>query len=86
MFAPFVNLMNYIDLIYYTATSTDLTTGSSTVINAQYYAPFLDFLLVFLVFSFTILSVWFTNWLMYPRKSVVRIKNTLKVLKKDLWN
>ena len=56
-----------IDYIYYIATTTDQV-GSSTVITGQYFVPFLDFLLVFLVFSFSVLITWFTFYLLYPRK------------------
>lgn len=58
--------MTYIDYIYYTATSTDTTTGYVTVINSQYYVPFLDFLLILFVLSFTIYAVGFAKSLMYP--------------------
>jgi Na+/phosphate symporter len=70
--------MNNIDIIYYSATSTDIL-GDETVIQAQYFVPFFDFLLVFLVFSFTVLIIWFTHFLLYPRKQVFKIKNYLSV-------
>jgi hypothetical protein len=67
-----------IDTIYYSATSTDLTTGDITVIQAQFYAPFLDYFLVFTVLSFTIFFVWFGKVMLYPKKEKTINKISVK--------
>lgn len=72
-----------IDYIYYRATSTD-EIGAQTVIEAQYFVPFFDFLLVLFVFSFTILTVWFVYHLGYAKKHTVKVKNQITVAKKTI--
>ena len=62
-----------IDYIYYVGTSTDLTTGYITEVQAQYFVPFLDYFLVFTVLSFTILVVWFAKVILYSKTREVRI-------------
>jgi len=56
-----------IDYIYYIATSTDLTTGNITVVQAQYFCPFLDFALVAITFFFTVKFVKFMRKILYPK-------------------
>lgn len=51
--------MNNIDIISYIATSTDLQTGDQISIEANYYIPFLDYYLVYSVFTFTLLITAF---------------------------
>lgn len=64
-----------IDYIYYSATSTDQITGYVTTIQAQYYIPFLDFFLTFLVLTFSVVIVYFVDYLCYPKKENINIKN-----------
>jgi hypothetical protein len=75
-----------IDYIYYVATSTDQTTGYITTVQAQYFVPFLDYLLVFTVVSFAVLITWFTFYLLYRRDNKIRVYSNLNIRKKDLWN
>jgi len=67
-----------IDYIYYAGTSTDLSTGSSTIFQAQYYVPFLDYFLVFSVMCFTVFVVWFGKVMLYPKKD--KTINKIKVV------
>jgi hypothetical protein len=58
----------FTDYIYYTATTTESATASSTVITASMFIPFFDYLLVLTGFCFTILFVWFCHYMLYTRK------------------
>lgn len=79
--------MTNIDIIYYSATTTDILTGAESYQQAQYFVPFFDLLLVFIVFSFSILVLYFVDGLAYPKKQVIRIKNYLKIAKNSkIWN
>lgn len=79
-----------IDYIYYHATTSD-EIGATNYIDGYIFIPFFDYLLVLSVFAFTILAVWFSFYLLYPRKNKIKVKNDiyLKIKKKDiknLWN
>jgi hypothetical protein len=50
--------MDPIDYITYSATLIS-DTGSTTEITGTVFVPFFDFLLIAIVFSFTILFLWF---------------------------
>jgi hypothetical protein len=65
--------MSNIDLIYYTATSTD-GLGSTTITTAQEYIPFLDWLMVFLTFVLAVALTWFGKEMMYPRTEMTKVK------------
>jgi hypothetical protein len=75
--------MNYTDRIYYNATTTDAS-GTQMIYQGEYYCPFLDFFLVFCVLTFTVLTVWFAHYLLYPRESKIRIKNHIKIISRGL--
>jgi hypothetical protein len=75
--------MNYTDKIYYNATTTDAS-GTQIIYQGEYFVPFLDFFLVFCVLIFTIAAVWYAHYIMYPRESVIRIKNYIKISSKKL--
>jgi len=62
--------MDPIDYIIYIATSTNQTSGDITVVEAQYFVPFFDFLMLAIVFFFTIAFLTFFKDLMFPRKFV----------------
>lgn len=76
-----------IDYIYYTATTTilspDYAITGYQVTQSQYNIPFFDFLLVFLVLVFTVMAVKLTDYFCYPRNTVLKIKNYLRVSKKN---
>lgn len=82
--------MDPIDYIIYTATSTDLTTGDITVIQAQYFVPFFDFLMLAIVFFFTISFLSFFKDLIFPKKFIAikykMIKDDVEVKTKKIWN
>lgn len=74
-----------IDYIYYTATSTN-EIGEVVNIEATYFIPFFDFFMVFCVLVFTILSVWFVNYLIFIKKDIIKVRANLNITKKNLWN
>ena len=61
-----------IDYIYYNATTTD-EIGTQTIIEGQYFVPFLDFLYILFVFSFTILIVWFVYYVGYKKDKKINL-------------
>jgi Na+/H+-dicarboxylate symporter len=69
-----------IDFIYYSATTTDAL-GAQSFVQAQYYIPFFDFLLVFIVFVLTIMIVKLVDDFCYPKKKIIKIKNYLRIAK-----
>lgn len=71
-----------IDYIYYTATSTDIASGTQTVIEGSYYIPFLDFLFIWLLFVFTILFIYFFNFFVYKKDKNLNIKNNIRISKR----
>ena len=77
--------MEMIDYIYYTATSTN-EIGEVVNIEATYFIPFFDFFMVFCVLVFTILSVWFVNYLIFIKKDIIKVRANLNITKKNLWN
>lgn len=78
--------MDNIDIIYYTATTTNLSPdGAMTgynVTESQYFVPFLDFLLVFLVLIFSTIAILVVDYFCYPRPQVIKLKNNIKITKK----
>ena len=80
--------MDSIDYVYYTATTTDVL-GGVTVTQAQYFIPFLDFFMIFLVLIFTIICVLLVDYFCYPKRYLIKIKNYLKIskrIKNAIWN
>lgn len=77
----FLKIMNNIDIIYTTATTTDQL-GAVSVTQTSQFVPFFDFLAVFLVLFLSIASILVTDYFCYPRPRVIKLKNYLRVSKK----
>lgn len=75
-----------IDQVYYVATTTQLSPDSAItgyeITESTYTLPFLDFLLVFLVLVFSIIAILVTDYFCYSKDTVIKLKNSIRVLKK----
>jgi Na+/H+ antiporter NhaC len=75
--------MELIDYIYYSATTTDAS-GTDIITQAQYFIPFFDFLMLAIVFAFTILFLWFFKDALFPKKNIfVKYKYIIKKKKNE---
>ena len=75
--------MNNIDYIYYSGTSTDLTTGDITSIQSQYYVPFLDWLMIFFTLIFALALTLAAKQWMYPWRPIIKTKVDVIIRKKS---
>jgi antibiotic biosynthesis monooxygenase (ABM) superfamily enzyme len=74
--------MDNIDFIYYSATTTD-SVGAQTFTQAQYFIPFFDFLLIFLVLIFSVVAVYLTDYFIHPQKTLIKLINKIRISKKN---
>jgi len=72
--------MNNIDIISYRATSTDHTTGYVSDIEAVYYVPFFDYLLIYTAFSFTVVITWLVFIMINNKKSNMELTQAILLL------